>query len=107
MPSTTNWMNWDTVRSDPQVGALHALVGADVLVAAREGADEQVLLDGELGERPAALGHVGDARAGHLVGPAPAQLAPVEDDVPVRLGEHPADRAQRGRLARAVGPEDR
>src|SRR3954454_19182915 len=36
MPSTTNWMNWDTVRSDPQVGALHALVGAHGLGVALE-----------------------------------------------------------------------
>ena len=43
-------------------------VEADLAVAAGVGADAQVVLDGELGERAAALGHLGDAEAHDVLG---------------------------------------
>ena len=49
-------------------------------VLAQVGADPQVLADGQVAERAAPLGHVGDAERGDLVGPHAADVLAVEDD---------------------------
>ncbi len=49
-------------------------------VLAPVGADPEVLADGEVAERAAPLGHVGDAERGHLVGAQAADVLAVEDD---------------------------
>jgi hypothetical protein len=68
------------------------------------GAKPEVLVDRKLRERPAALGHVRDSRAGDRLRP-PGEPRPREDEVAARLHRR-RDRAQRGRLAGAVGAED-
>ena len=75
------------------------------LVAAHVGAQAQVLLDRQAGEGAAAVGHVGHAHAHHRLGGLAHQLLAVELDAAAGL-DHLAQRAQRGRLAGAVGAED-
>ena len=67
--------------------------------------DLQVLLDGELGKRAAALRDVGDAERGHLLGTLPDQLHAVELDV-APGADHLADGAHGRRLAGAVGAQE-
>ena len=80
-------------------------VGVDLLVLADVRPDEQVVLDGQFGQRAPALRDVGDSQA-HDVGRLLAdQLLALERDAALRL-DHPRDRTERGGLARAVGAED-
>jgi hypothetical protein len=82
-----------------------AHVGGDgTEIAAVVGAQPEVLLHGELGERAPALGDVGDAEPGHRVGALAAQGASVEGDAP-RRADHAADGSQRGGLTGAVGAQ--
>src|SRR5207302_2233065 len=82
-----------------------AAVGVDPgPVTADMGAESQVLVHGQLREGAAALRHVSDAGPGDRFRP-PWQPLPREDEVAARLHGR-GDRAQRRRLARAVGPED-
>ena len=75
-------------------------------VAARDGAELQVLLDRHGGEGAAALRHMRDAETDDVFGrPAGERLA-VELDRAGRA-HHVADRAQGGGLAGAVGAEQR
>ena len=72
--------------------------------APRVRAEAQVLPHRELGERAAALGHVGDAEARDGVGPARAE--PLAGEAELAVAPHRArDRAQRRRLAGAVRAE--
>ena len=84
--------------------ALHVLHHLG-LVAAHVGAQAQVLLDRQAGEGAAPVGHVGHAHAHHGLGGLADQLLAVEQDAAAGL-DHLAQRAQRGRLAGAVGAED-
>ena len=59
-----------------------------------------------LREQPSRLREVPDPEAHDLVGPAPGDLAAVEDDA-ARAGHEIAEgRLEQRRLARAVGPDD-
>ena len=69
-------------------------------------AEPQVVEHRERGERAAPLGQVRDAALRHPFGRAPVEALAVEQHVAARL-DGAGDRAQRGRLARAVGAEDR
>ena len=73
-------------------------------VAANVGTEPEVFVDRKLRERPAALGHVCDPDAGDRLGPPGKPLAR-EDELAARFHRR-RDRAQRRRLAGAVGAED-
>src|SRR5438552_87284 len=84
--------------------ALEVLVhGATVAPNVR--AHLEVLPDGEVGEDATSLGTVGDAGREDVRGLGAVDRAPVEHDAPARGGEQAGDRAQRGRLAGAVGAD--
>src|SRR5207245_6222419 len=88
--------------------AVHALeVLRDTAAPApRVGAQAQVLLDGEVHERAAPLGRVADAEPHQVFRRAPVDALPREADL-ARRADHAAHRAQRRRLARAVGAQNR
>ena len=73
----------------------------------RHHADPQVLLDGELGDDALPLGNVRDPGSGHVLRAAPGPVGAVEQHPAAAGLDHPADRAQQRRLARAVGAEHR
>ena len=82
-------------------------VGGDLAaVAARHGADLQVLLDGLARERAAALRHMRDAEPHDVFGRACRDRLAVEADLAVGAA-HAGERAQRGGLAGAVRAEQR
>src|SRR6058998_1449062 len=84
--------------------ALEVLVhGATVAPNVR--AHLEVLPDGEVGEDATSLGTVGDAGREDVRGLGAVDRAPVEHDAPARGGEQAGNRAQRGRLAGAVGAD--
>ena len=56
---------------------------------APQAAEPQVLLDGQLGDHTAALGHVGDPAAHDLLDRLPADVAPVERMRPARARTRP------------------
>ena len=68
-------------------------------------AEAQVLLDGELGDDAAALGHVGDAEPDDVLAAMRGDVAARRDDGPAARAHEPGDRAQQRGLARAVGAE--
>ncbi len=76
-----------------------------------EGAEQQVLLHGELGEQAPALRHEGDAEVDDLLGREPAKVVrhPVDlgDDAPGSRPHQPHDALHQGALAVAVGAEER
>ncbi len=67
----------------------------------------QVLPHVEAGEDAALLGAIGDALPRDAVGLEPDELAPVERDRALALGQHAHDRAHGGGLAGAVAAEQR
>src|SRR6185295_14981564 len=67
-------------------------------------AELEVLLDRHLGEGASALRHVRDAEPGDRFRPAAAERLAVEEDLAVAL-DRARDRAERRRLAGAVGAE--
>src|SRR6266536_139642 len=72
----------------------------------RVAAEHEIVLHGHLREEPSRLGQVADPEAHDLVGPAPRDVAAVEDDA-ARGGREIAERGlEQGGLARAVGPDD-
>ncbi len=90
----------------------HVDVGADLVVAAGEGAEPQVLQRRHVGDDAAALHHLKDAAADDLVGIDAVDALAVEHDFAAGdfavFGlEQSRDRLQRGRLAGAVGAEQR
>src|SRR5919109_328095 len=89
---------------EPAVAATQVLLDGGA-VAAHVGAEAEVLLHGQLGEGPPALGNVGDALPRDLRGPHSGQAPPVEGDLPAGMN-HAGEGAQGGRLAGAVGTED-
>ena len=69
-------------------------------------AEPEVLLDGELGEDAAALGHERDARAARRSrARARGASCPCEQDLAAARRHEPHDRVQRRRLAGAVRPD--
>jgi hypothetical protein len=81
-------------------------------VAARVAAGDQVFLDGEIGEHPAAFEHLNDAALDHLVRRQVVEPVAVELDAalghPAAFGAEDArHRLQGGGLAGAVGAEQR
>ena len=79
----------------------------DLLFRHREPAHLQVLLDGQAGEGPAALGHLDDARGDDLVRGDRTEVPSVEANGPGARADDPGDRVEGGRLARAVGADER
>ena len=79
----------------------------DLLVGHGEPAHPQVLLDRQAREGPAALGHLDDARGHDLVRGDRTEVASVEADGPAARADDPGDRVEGGRLARAVGTDER
>jgi hypothetical protein len=83
------------------------------LVAAQVGAKLQVLFGGEVREGAAAVGHVGHAQAHDVLGGlavdalAARTARTKETDFALRCRHHRAQRAQRRRLAGAVGAKQR
>src|SRR6185437_10258449 len=75
-------------------------------VAPRISAHPQVLLDRKIGESPAAVGHVGDPAARDVFGRTIVDTAAFEADLAAAPDEA-RQRPERGRLAGAVGAEDR
>jgi len=73
--------------------------------AAALGAHRQVLLDGEIGEDAPVLRHVPDPESADLVGGTPGDLLPVEADGAAGHLDQAHDGLERGRLARAVAPQ--
>ena len=87
-------------------------LGRGLAVGPREGAGQQIFLDGEMAEAMAAFHHLDAAAPDQIVGRAVVHLGAVEQDR--ALGDLAAfgmqqigDRLQRGGLAGAVGPEQR
>ena len=66
----------------------------------------QVLLDGELGEEPAPLGHERDARAHAPEGGLVRDVGSGEDDPAAARPVRPGDRAQQRRLPGTVRADD-
>ena len=90
----------------------HVDVGIDLVVAAGEGAEPQILDRRHVGDDAAAFHHLENAAADDLVGIDAVDALAVEHDVAAGdfaiLGlEQAGDRLQRGRLAGAVGPQQR
>jgi hypothetical protein len=73
--------------------------------AAAAGGDPEVLLDGEVGQDPAALGDQGHPGAGDQVGGAAGQLPALEADAAGAGAEQAHDRRQQGRPAGPVAAE--
>src|SRR6266545_467265 len=72
----------------------------------RVAAEHEIVLHRHLREEPSRLGQVADPATHDLVGPAPRDVAAVEDDA-ARGGREIAERRlEQGGLARAVGPDD-
>src|SRR4051812_47099755 len=80
-------------------------VPGDPGVAPAQRAEPQVLVDGQAHERAAALGDVADPEPHDVLGRGPVDALAGEPDPAAGLDPHVADRAQRGGLAGAVGPE--
>src|SRR5260370_2502094 len=89
-----------------RVGALQNLAHAPAVPALHPGAEEQVLLHGELGEYIRALGHVADPEPLDLVGCRSLDLAPVVDDAALAGVEEAEDGLEQRRLPRPVRPDD-
>ncbi len=87
-------------RLVPQ-GEIHV----DLAVATHVGAGAQVVLDREIGERAAALGHLGDAEAHDRIGRALDDALPHELDRTLAR-DHARHGAHRRGLAGTVGAED-
>src|SRR5256886_9969448 len=104
-PRSTLFPYTTLFRSEVAVHALEVLRDA-AAPASRVGAQAQVLLDGEVHERTAPLGRVADAEPHQVFRRAPVDALPREADL-ARRADHAAHRAQRRRLARAVGAENR
>jgi hypothetical protein len=68
----------------------------------RTGPEQQVLLDREVAENPAAFHAVRDAETDDAVRGPSVDAAPVEPDLAAGDRQHPADRPGRGRLAGTV-----
>jgi len=75
------------------------------LVARRQAARAQVLLDCQMAEDPASLGDLDDARAGDVRGLGPDQRAAGEGDRSLPRAQRAGDRPQQGRLACTVVAE--
>jgi len=75
-----------------------------MLVRARVSAEPQVFLGGEVDEGATAVRHVRDAQAHDVLGRAAVDARATETDFSRGL-HHGAERAQRSRLAGAVGAE--
>ncbi len=73
-------------------------------IAAHIGAEAQVLLDGQIGERAAPVRHVRDAETGDVLRRQVADRPPAEANV-ARAANEPAERSQDRGLAGAVGAE--
>jgi hypothetical protein len=80
-------------------------VGLDVVVAARPGAEQQVVADGLAGEYPPPLGRVGDAERNGFRRADAGQVGTVEVDGPLGGFDDAADGPEQGGLACAVGAE--
>src|ERR1035437_6959550 len=76
------------------------------LVLAHIGAQAQVFFGGEIDESAAAVRNMGDAQAHDVLGRAAVDARAAETDLTRGL-HHGAERAQRSRLAGAVGAEQR
>nr|BFE67927.1 hypothetical protein GCM10020092_012280 [Actinoplanes digitatis] len=74
-------------------------------VLAPQAAEPQVLVDGQLGDDPAALRHVRHPAAHHLLDPDPAQVLAVEQDPAPGRPEQTREGTQQRRLPRAVRTE--
>ena len=77
-----------------------------VAILADVGAEPKVLLDGQIGERAPAVGHVRDAQPRYVLGSARGHRRSPKVDPP-RAADHRADRAQDRGLPRSVGAQQR
>ena len=68
-------------------------------------ADEKVLADAEVDEDLATLGHVADAGGDDAIGAPAREILAAKDHTAAVRPHEPGDRAQRGRLAAAVGAQ--
>jgi len=95
--------------AQPRERVEHVLgIGGDLAFGrAREGAQFQVLAHGHAREHAPALRRVTDAQAHDRMRSAAAQILAVKEDASRGRADEAADRAQRRRLARAVGTDER
>lgn len=87
----------------------HLVAPAQPLALGRSGppAEQEVLLDGEVGDDAPGLHEVGEPRPHHLVAAPLVDRPAVERDLACGDRDHPADRPRRGRLPCAVRAEHR
>src|SRR6267143_3617219 len=76
-------------------------------IASRVPTEQQILAHGQLGEDLPSFGHLNDTHANQAVGARSVDAPTVELDRATRRPEETGDHPQRGRLAGAVGSEQR